>query len=174
MALSSLSRGCIYLVEEERLARASQLFLEAVRGKRGLVVTRLPLEGLDQGDALSNYPNFRLGLVGNDLHVISPHNVPDISYKITDFIEDRRAGIILIEGLEYLATQNGFATVLRLLQFVYDKVSGSNCIILVSLNPLAFTQKEFHQIRIETVRAPESYIEQEMEPEQVGMLKARL
>lgn len=170
--MSDLSRGNIYLVEEERLARAPQLFLESVRGKRGLVITRTPVDSLDQGDALSNYPNFRLGLVSNGLQVISPHNLPDISYKITDFIADRRAGVILIEGLEYLATQNGFATVLRLLQFVYDRISGSTVTMIVSLNPLAFGLKDVHQLRNEMVRCMEPAIDTEMAAEGTFALKA--
>ncbi len=171
--LGDLVKGNIYLIEEERLERAPALFLKEIKGKRGLIITRQPLEKIDDDGRLDSFPHQRLSLATAAPGIMSPHNISGISYKVSDFIADFTPGIIMLEGFEYLATQTDFRTVLRLLQFIYDKVSGSNCIVIVSLNPLAFTQKEFHQIRIGTVRAPESYIEEEMELEQFGMLKAK-
>ena len=171
--MGDLIRGNIYLIEEERLERTPALFLKDIKGKRGLIITRQPLEKIDDDGRLDSFPHQRLSLATAAPGIISPHNISGISYKVSDFIAEITPGIIMLEGFEYLATQTGFSSVLRLLQFIYDKVSGTNCIVLISLNPLAFSQKEFHQIKKETVRAPESYIEQEMELEQVGMLKAR-
>jgi hypothetical protein len=171
--LGDLVKGNIYLIEEEKLERTPALFLKEIKGKRGLIITRQPLDKIDDDGRLESFPHQRLSLATAAPGIMSPHNISGISYKVSDFIAEITPGIIMLEGFEYLSTQTGFNSVLRLLQFIYDKVSGSNCIVLVSLNPLAFTQKEFHQIKIETVKAPESYIEQEMEIEQVGMLKAR-
>jgi len=170
--LGDLVKGNIYLIEEERLQRAPALFLKEIKGKRGLIITRQPLDKIDDDGRLEGYPHARLSLATPAQGIISPHNISGISYKVSDFIAEITPGIIMLEGFEYLGTQTGFSSALRLLQFIYDKISGSNCIVIVSINPLAFTQKEFHQIKKETVKAPESYIEQEMEIEQVGMLKA--
>jgi hypothetical protein len=170
--LGDLIKGNIYLIEEERLKSAPALFLKEIKGKRGLIITREPLEKIDDDGKLERFPHSRLSLATAGHGIISPHNISGISYKVSDFIADITPGIIMLEGFEYLATQTGFKSVLRLLQFIYDKVSGSNCIVIVSINPLAFTQKEFHQIKKETVRAPESFIAEEIGLEQVGMLKA--
>jgi hypothetical protein len=169
--LSELVKGNIYLIEEERLGRAPQIFSKEAKGKRGLIITRQPLEAEDNDGRLGDFSHFRLALMlGPD--TISPHDISEISYKISDFLADRGPGIILFEGLEYLATQNGFQTVLRLVQFIYDKIAGSNCTMLVSLNPLAFSLKEFHQLKNETVRPPEINFEESVELGQPGMLKA--
>ena len=170
--MGDLIKGNIYLIEEERLKRAPALFLREIKGKRGLIITRQPLDKIDDDGRLETFPHSRLSLATAGPGIISPHNISGISYQVSDFIADIKPGIIMLEGFEYLATQTGFTSVLRLLQFIYDKVSGSNSTVLVSLNPLAFTQKEFHQIKQEMVRAPEYFIAEEIELEQVGLLKA--
>ena len=170
--MGDLVKGNIYLIEEERLEKAPALFLKEIKGKRGLIITRQALESIDDDGKLESFKHARLSLAPPAPDIISPHNISGISYKISDFIAEITPGVIMLEGFEYLATQTGFSSALRLLEFIYDKISGSNCTVIVSLNPLAFTQKEFHQIRSETVRPPESFIEEEIEVDQVGMLKA--
>lgn len=169
--MSELVKGNIYLIEEERLGRAPQIFSKEIKGKRGLIITRQPLETADNDGHLLEHPHFRMALMlGPD--TISPHDISGISYKISDFLADRGPGIILFEGLEYLATQNGFKTLLRLVQFIYDKIAGSNCTMLISVNPLAFSLKEFHQLKEETVRPPEICFVEGLEVGQTGLLKA--
>jgi hypothetical protein len=122
--LGDLVKGNIYLIEEERLHRAPALFLKEIKGKRGLIITRQPLEKIDDDGKLESFAHTRLSLATAAPGIISPHNISGISYKVSDFIAEITPGIIMLEGFEYLATQTGFSSVLRLQQFIYDKISG--------------------------------------------------
>lgn len=168
--LGNLVKGNIYLVEEERLVQAPQVFLKETKNKRCLVMTRQPTDILETDEDHARHMHYRFGLLPAP-DTISPHNISTISYLLSDFLADRGPGVILIEGLEYLATQNSFQTVLRFFQFIYDKAAGSNCVIIVSLNPLAFSLKEFHLLRNETTRVPESCFEDDLAVDQLSLLK---
>lgn len=55
-------------------------------------------------------------------------------------------GAVVVEGLEYLATQNGFPAVLRFVQAVHEKVVSRDSYLLVSANPEAFKEADYRQL----------------------------
>jgi hypothetical protein len=157
--MEDLLKGNIYLVEEERLELAIQMFLEAVGDRRGLIITRYPIENLEEFDILSRYPNYRLSLDRVRENNLSPHNIAALNQVITDFLGHRKTGIILLEGLEYLVTQNNYQSILRFMQYIYDKVAVSRSVMMLSLNPLAFDLRDIRMLKREAIRPPNALIE---------------
>lgn len=171
--MDGLGKGQIYLIEEERLDLGAQLFLRAAANKRGLIISRDPLDNLEFRDQLQPEQRYRLSMTFEDLEHLSPHNLPRLGYLITNFVEQRSLGVVLLEGLEYLSTQNNFKTVLRMVQFLYDKVAVSRSIMIISVNPLAFELKDLHLLKSETVRPPMSVMDDLEAHTSVGLPKAR-
>ena len=58
-----------------------------------------------------------------------------IIYRIEDTLNDPGKSILLIDGLDYLISNNNFDSVLRFLRKLIDDVSESEAILMVSLTP---------------------------------------
>src|SRR5207253_8327607 len=59
-----------------------------------------------------------------------------LSLAVEQFLT-REKGVILLDAIEYLVTNNNFITVLRLVQSIRDQVAINNGVFLVSVNPSA-------------------------------------
>ena len=64
--------------------------------------------------------------------------------------------IILIDGLEYLVSNNTFTAVLHLLQTLKDKISLGESMLIIPVNPKCFNEKEISMLRMEF----ETYVEE--------------
>jgi hypothetical protein len=58
------------------------------------------------------------------------------------FYEEGEDRVVLLEGLEYMMMQNDFNKVLRLVNYLYESVAITRNVLLVSLDPRAFSGKE--------------------------------
>ena len=58
-----------------------------------------------------------------------------IIYFIEEFMDNNSSGVIMLDGLEYLIGNNTFNPVIRFLRRLVDKVSTTECILIVSLAP---------------------------------------
>ena len=50
---------------------------------------------------------------------------------------------VLLEGLEYMISQNGFASMMRFLQKVNEKIVLNDSYLLISANPAAMKEQEY-------------------------------
>lgn len=71
---------------------------------------------------------------------LSPTNLPKISSMLTEDIKSKKA--VLVEGVEYLAFQNGFEAMLRLKDYLDDHIAGSGAAVIWNYDPLAFDKKQ--------------------------------
>ena len=62
---------------------------------------------------------------------------------------ENEKAVVLLAGLEYLSTQNGFKAVINLAYLLNDKVMSGDNILLVTINPGAFSGQELNQLRSE-------------------------
>jgi two-component system cell cycle response regulator len=58
------------------------------------------------------------------------------------FIEENASGVILLDGLEYLVSNNDFNKVLRVIDQVNDQISQSTAVMIIPVDPRAFDPKE--------------------------------
>ena len=135
-----------YLIEESKPILGLRIFEKEVRnGRKGLCITRENPKRLIEQYNWENIPI--IWLTRNNLtteHCIDPTNLSRLTIEIVNFIKESKRGIILLEGLEYLISQNSYQIILRFIQLINDKIMLSNCIILVPIDPRILNERELH------------------------------
>ncbi len=123
-----------YLVREATPEEAYRLFLIAQKaGKKGMVITRLFPQKVRERFGLSDLPILWLSNVGKE-DTIRPKDLEKLSLAAEQFLS-RENGVVLLDAIEYLVTNNNFLTVLRLVQSIRDQVAVNNGVLLLSVNP---------------------------------------
>jgi len=75
--------------------------------------------------------------------VAEPSALVEIASAISDFAGEGGNAAVLLEGLEYLISQNGFASMMRFLQKVNEKIVLNDSYLLISANPAAMKEQEY-------------------------------
>jgi len=123
-----------YLVRETTPEEAYRLFLIAQKaGKKGMVITRLFPQKVRERFGLSDLPILWLSNVGKE-DTIRPKDLEKLSLAAEQFLS-REKGVVLLDAVEYLVTNNNFLTVLRLVQSIRDQVAVNNGVLVLSVNP---------------------------------------
>ncbi len=123
-----------YLVREATPEEAYRLLLIAQKaGKKGMVITRLFPQKVRERFGLSDLPILWLSNVGKE-DTIRPKDLEKLSMAAEQFLS-RENGVVLLDAVEYLVTNNNFLTVLRLVQSIRDQVAVNNGVLLLSVNP---------------------------------------
>ena len=135
-----------YLVEESKPILSFKLFNNEIKaGRKAMCITRQNPKRLRDKYQWENVPI--IWLTNNNLekeHCIDPTNLSRLSIEMVNFIQDSNNGIILLEGLEYLISQNSYQFILRFIQLINDKIMLSNCIIIITIDPLILSERELH------------------------------
>lgn len=80
---------------------------------------------------------------------VSPNSLPVLADAIQQFLSGSNNGVIFLEGLEYLSTQNDFKAVLRFVQLINEQVLLKKGILILSANPTTMDLREFSLIERE-------------------------
>ena len=140
----NLRGSSTYLVEGSASDEAYRLFLGAMRaGRKGLCITRVFPAKVRERFAAPDLPILWLSNVGKE-DAVRPKDLEKLSLSVEQFLA-REKGVVLMDGIEYLVTNNNFLTVLRLLQSIRDQVAINNAVLLLSVNPSTF---EAHQLTL--------------------------
>jgi len=134
-----------YLVKEEKPQQSYALFLDALRkGRRGFCVTRVyPAKVREKFGIPADVPILWLSNVGKD-DSVRPKDLEKLSLALEQFIV-KEAGLVLLDGIEYLITNNNFLTVLRLVQALRDQVAINGATMVLSVNPATL---DAHQLNL--------------------------
>ena len=76
------------------------------------------------------------------LIVLEPTRLMKIHSTVSDFIKANPGSVVLLDGLEYLITENGFATVMKAIQLTNEEVAMSGSYLLVPIDPRAFETQQ--------------------------------
>jgi two-component system cell cycle response regulator len=107
----------------------------------GLAISRQHPDLIKQKYGLEETPIYWLATrTGQD--VISPTNLGILTHTMIRFIEENASGVILLDGLEYLVSNNDFNKVLRVIDQVNDQISQSTALMIIPVDPRAFDPKE--------------------------------
>lgn len=143
-----LQPGRCYIVEESPPDLSFDAFVnilstreEACEKVTGLAISRQHPDLIKQKYGLEKTPIFWLATRAGD-DVISPTNLGILTHTIIKFIEENTCGVILLDGLEYLVSNNDFNKTLRVINQVNDHVAQSRCRIIIPVDPRAFDPKE--------------------------------
>jgi len=139
-----LQRSFTYLIEEERTERGYSLLLEGMKqNMRAFCITSQYPAKIKSKYDLKDATIVWLSNAGKE-NAIRPKDLEKLSIQIERFLAGD-GGIILIDGLEFLITNNKFLTVLRLIQSLRDQAAINQSILLLSVNPLTL---EKHQVNL--------------------------
>lgn len=140
----ALDKSHTYLVEEDMPDTSYKLFLEQLNiGKKGFCVTRNYPAKIKARFRLGDIPIFWLSNVGKD-NTIRPKDLEKLNIQLEQFLANNDV-VILLDGLEYLISNNSFVTVMRLLQTLRDQVAIHQSILLIAVNPSTL---ESHQLNL--------------------------
>lgn len=132
------------LVEEEKPKHSFEIFEKLVNlGTPALLISQTHPPNLKKEYALGNSQVLWLSKehMGD---AVPPTGLDIIRDRILEFCESSR-GVVFLDGLDYLASLNGFKTTLVFLKDVYDIVILKRARMIVSVNPKALDKKELLQ-----------------------------
>ncbi len=145
-----LEPGAIYLIEEEKLEKGIEFFMGALSGNtKGFYITREHPDGVNNKYNLMNTQIIWLSSTHDYSPSIDPIDLIELSHSVREFITDNKNSVILLDGIEYLVTQNGYEPVLKLLQSINDIIAFKNSRMIVSINPMAFSTQQLALIERE-------------------------
>jgi len=139
------ARASTYLVKEDKPGQSYALFLEAVsEGRPGYCVTRVyPAKVREKYGIPGNVPILWLSNVGKE-DSVRPKDLEKLSLALEQFIT-KEQGFVLLDGIEYLVTNNNFLTVLRLVQALRDQVAINEATMVLSVNAATL---DAHQLNL--------------------------
>lgn len=149
-----LIQGWSYLIREERPEKSFALFSGLLaKGCRGLCISRTHPDILKQKyrfEAESIWLTKTESAQGapKGVEYVSPNNLAHLASSIREFL-GKGNGAVIIEGLEYLTTQNDFKSVLRFIQLINEQVVLDKGYLLVPLDEATMDPKDFSLIERE-------------------------
>ncbi len=145
--------GNSYLFVNNGVSRAYEYLKRLLaEGRRGLVITRMHparaqrLYGLDCPIMwIAKSSKSTGGAIS-----LEPTRLMKIHTTISDFVKASPGSVVLLDGLEYLITENGFGPVMKAIQLTNEEVAMSGSSLLVPLDPrtletqqMGFLEREF-------------------------------
>ncbi len=145
-----LQPGRSYLIKEDRPAAAFRLFARFLGGRsRGLVITRTNPKRLREN---FNPPAGRVLWLtdreGSSEETIAPA-LERLVYEIEDFMSKNPRGAVLLDGIEYLVSNNSFDAVLKFVRRLLDTVSESHYAFVISLGSATLKDQELKTLERE-------------------------
>jgi len=146
----SVPPGKIYLIDEERPVQGFQHFSNIVhQNLPGLCITRnLPSEVRRRYD-LKKTPMVWLTQRKSEEEMVLLPDTTKFSSVVTSFLSKTESGVVLVEGLEYLISQTDFDSVLKLIQFLNDKVMGTSNVIMITMDTNILDERQQRHLRKE-------------------------
>lgn len=152
-----LIAGWSYVIKEERPERSFALFTSLLAsGSRGLCISRSHPDTLKQKykfDAealwLTKTETAQASGSVKGTEYVSPNNLAHLASSIREFLGKSENGAVIIEGLEYLNTQNDFKSVLKFIQLINEQVVLDKGFLLIPVDESTMDPKDFSLIERE-------------------------
>lgn len=138
-----LSKSSTYLIDESKADESDsfELFKKILEtGNEGLCVTRDYPDKVREKYGLEGIEIIWLSNVDRE-DVVRPKSLEKFSLTIENFLT-RKKGVILLNGVEYLITNNDFRTVLHLIQSLKDQVAINRSILMIPVNPTTLEENQ--------------------------------
>ncbi len=152
-----LRAGRSYLIEEDRPAEAFRLFSKFLGGGGGgLLITRTNPKRVKEAYNLSAERVLWLtDREGSTEETIAPA-LERLVYEIEGFMEKQSRGAVLLDGVEYLVSNNSFDAVLKFVRRLLDAISESRHAFIISLGPATLKEQELKVLEreMDVIRVP--------------------
>lgn len=152
----SASEGRFVLIEEKKPDKAYSLFINlAARSSASMLMTRAHPDIAREEHKLTDTVIIWLSAqVGTDR--LDPSNLSIMQHTITEFLCKKPGAVVMLDGIEYLFSNNPPDRVVRMIQSVRDEVIISKASFLIPLNPetvdirhLSMFEREFEVMKFE-------------------------
>lgn len=150
--LYSFEKGGIYLFDRSKGNQGWEAFADQVKHNvQGLCLTRQNPKKIREQYGLEKTPI--IWLTGTDDPqgeiTMKADNLTSLTATIIKFISGTKHGLVLIDGMEYLVTRNGFEAVLKVINFLNDKVMQSDCTVICCLDPMTLEDRQHRMLLTE-------------------------
>ncbi|MCK5561158.1 MAG: DUF835 domain-containing protein [Thermoplasmata archaeon] len=140
---TDFEKGVSYLIQEDRAHYCFDILSKILSNNfKGLCICRSNPAKIKDMFELKNVSMYWLtDRESNKETTISP-SLENMIYVAEEFIDRSDEAVLLLDGLEYLISNNSFNPVLRFIRRLIDKISETNSILLISVSPLAINEQE--------------------------------
>ena len=138
-----------YLLNEEKADAVYAAFRSLLEdGARGLAISRAHPADVARRFQLGDIEAIWLSrspdkAKAEGVAVADPTNLVAIAGAVIEFLEAGGNAAVVLEGLEYLVSLNGFPSVLRFVQTLNEKVLLNDSYLLISANAGAMKEQEY-------------------------------
>jgi PAS domain S-box-containing protein len=138
--------GVMYLFDKRKSSQSWEVFADQVKHNiQGLCITRQSPKKIRELYGLEKTPIIWLtggeGVPGEIS--MKPDNLTGLGATLGKFLTQTKGGLILLDGVEYLMTRNGYEAVLKLIHFLNDRIMTSDCMVLCSIDPLTMEDRQY-------------------------------
>lgn len=138
----NLLQGFSYLAIEPEPKQSFEVFSNlALNEYDGLLITRSSPNSIRDTYGLKATPILWLTEEKSD-NAIAPSDLHGLLVTIRAFLQKAERSVIMLHGLEYLVSVNGFKPVLRLIVRLDDLVVQNNGILIIPIVPGSLTEKQ--------------------------------
>ncbi len=146
----TLEKGYSYLIKEEIPDQAFDIFVDASKhGVPAICVTREYPEKVKERHGLKGVPFLWLSMDQERSYSRDPSNIAMLYSDVKTFISENPGCMVLLSGVEYLISQNGFQKVLKLLQHVNDKIAVTDSVLITTISPLTLSEQDLKMLEKE-------------------------
>ncbi len=139
---ATLEAGGSYGVPGPDSSRAYGIFASYLNaGAKGLVLSRLYPDEVRARHPVGSAAVLWLSR-GYGRSSVNPTNLAQLVHEIERHVTGREASVVVLEGFEYLVTQNGAAAVARFLEQLTDAISAHLSRLLVPFDPAQVAAQE--------------------------------
>lgn len=138
----AVKRGACYVIKEKKPDISYRLFnMLTQSGLPGLVITRQYPDRVRRERGVTSRVLWLSHTPGEDFH--NPTAIGALAKLISNFVDENHGeAVVLLDGLEYLAVNNGFLQTLMFVEHVNEFVMQRASIILIPVSPDALEEKE--------------------------------
>lgn len=144
--------GNCYIVREHKPDKSLKIFSAvASRSQKGLCIARTEPSTIKNSVHGNNISFLFLSRSEENIYhenCIQP-DLSRIQSAIKEFMDINKNGIILLDGINYLISQNEFGKVLRFIQSIRDDVSPKRFSLIMPIDPDTMDTKEYKQLEAE-------------------------
>lgn len=145
-----LKPGLTYLIKEDKPVKSFEIFADAVKcGVDGLCFTRMNPKKLRSTYDLENTPVFWLTNASTEHKSIPPSGFTELSLLVHKLLQDVKRCVIILDGIEYLATNTNYKQTLRLIQSLRDSVVDTNSHLIIPVCHGAWDSRELKLLEAE-------------------------
>ncbi len=150
-AVFELESGVSYLFKSENPEEGFMVFVDgATHGMNGLCITRTFPQRVRKRYNLTKTPILWLTSEAGKDRISYPH-LGKLYEIIGDFLKESERPIILLDGIEYLITQNEYKSTLKFLQLIVEKVAINEGVLILPLKSGTLDSKDMNLLEREMV-----------------------